>query len=401
MTDLLSRPLLRVDASEPPPRRPTVTSALLAVLAVAAAGLVVCVAGAVAGWFAGDSGTVGGAMQAGGMVWLVANGGGLHVGDVAFTAAPLGSVALAGWLLFRAGRWAGSVARVPTWREAATGAAVMGLGYGGVGIGLWFATRSADVQADPVRAAAVLAVLAATCGGLGLLVGSGLFASMSALLPEPVRAGARGAVAGVLVMVAAGACLVVAALAVNFALATRLAENLDSGLVGGVLLTLLGAALVPNAVLYAGAYIAGPGFAVGAGTAVSPAGVHVGRLPDFPLLAALPTGPPGTWQTVLIAVPVIAGMVAGVVSQRWYPVFAYDRAALHGGLSGLAGGVAFAGLVWCAGGAVGPGRLQEFGPDAVGVLAVCSVAFLLGGAVVAGGNRLLSGRIGDAARRFR
>ena len=65
---------------------------------------------------------------------------------------------------------------------------------------------------------------------------------------------------------------------------------LNPGVVGGGLLLLAQIAYLPNAVLWAIAYMLGPGFAVGTGTVVAPAGSAVGLVPAFPLLAALPSG---------------------------------------------------------------------------------------------------------------
>lgn len=392
MTDLLTRPLLRVQHTDEPPRRPVTTTALLAVCAVALAGLVVCVAAAVIGWFAADTGGVADAMRVGALAWLVAGGGGLYVQGVAITAVPLGAVAVAGWVLYRAGRWVGDMAQPPTVRGVAAGAAVMAAGYGGVGALVWFATRSADVHTDLFRSVAIPALLAAVAGGLGVLVGSGLGHLVFHGLPEAVRSAMTGAAAGVMVLVGAGALLLAGSLIAHFGLATQLAEGMQAGFIGGVLLTFLGVALVPNAVLYAGAYLAGPGFTFGTGTSVSPDAVQLGPMPDFPLLAAVPTGSPHAWQSALIVVPVLAGAVAGLVAIRRYPVYAADHAALRGALAGLAGGVGYAAATWCATGSLGPGRLQDAGPDVLGTLFVCSVSLLLGGAVTAGGIRFLQRR---------
>ena len=57
---------------------------------------------------------------------------------------------------------------------------------------------------------------------------------------------------------------------------------------GLALLALVSLVLVPNATLFSGSYLLGPGFTVGVQTIVSPAEVSVGALPVFPMLAALP-----------------------------------------------------------------------------------------------------------------
>ena len=77
-----------------------------------------------------------------------------------------------------------------------------------------------------------------------------------------------------------------------------------------VMYTLATMAVAPNAVLFGGAYLLGPGFAVGTGTIVSPTVVSLGPMPAFPLLAGLPdAGPTPEWAIGLLAVPVIVAMV--------------------------------------------------------------------------------------------
>ena len=192
-------------------------------------------------------------------------------------------------------------------------------------------------------------------------------------------------------MLAAGAIVLVASLVAHFGTALTLTEGLHAGVVGGAILALVGAVLVPNAVLCAAAFAAGPGFAVGTGTQVSPSGVRVGLLPDFPLLAALPHSAAAWWLPGLIVLPVVAGGFAGVVAIRRYPVFGIDRAALRGALAGLVGGVAFGLTTVLATGSFGPGRLHQVGPDVLGTTAVSVVAFMLGGSFAAVASRLLGG----------
>jgi Family of unknown function (DUF6350) len=205
-----------------------------------------------------------------------------------------------------------------------------------------------------------------------------------ALVPAPVRAVLCGSVAGFATMLAVSAVVLAGSLIVHFSDAVSLQEGLVGGGVGGVAVALIGMAAVPNAVLWAGAYVAGPGFAVGTATTVAPGDVTLGRVPGLPLLAALPSGgDQAWWQSVLILAPVLAGAVAGVVVFRRDPAFGLDQAALRGAASGLVGGLAFGLTTWLATGAIGPGRMQDIGPFVLSTTAVCAVAFLVGGAVAA------------------
>jgi hypothetical protein len=75
----------------------------------------------------------------------------------------------------------------------------------------------------------------------------------------------------------------------NFAQVKLLTTALQPGIFGGVLLLLLNILYLPNAAIAAASYAAGSGFAVGAGTLVSPWWLHTDQLPVFPLLGILPT----------------------------------------------------------------------------------------------------------------
>ncbi|HVQ93529.1 MAG TPA: DUF6350 family protein, partial [Mycobacteriales bacterium] len=148
----------------------------------------------------------------------------------------------------------------------------------------------------------------------------------------------------------------------------------------------IGLLLVPNAAIWAAGYVTGPGFAVGAGTGVSPFGAVLGPVPALPLLAALPAGaPPQAMRLVLIA-PLLAGVLAGLTVARRVP--AGDPSDLSDpagrpadrpeGRSG-----------WPGGGAAGRGRARRCagygaaaGVLAGGVMAVLAV--LSGGSVGAG-----------------
>ena len=140
--------------------------------------------------------------------------------------------------------------------------------------------------------------------------------------------------------------------------------------------------MAPNAVLLAGSYLLGPGFAVGTGTMVSPSAVVLGPVPAFPLLAALPAeGTPPAWASALVAVPVLAGLVAAVLVVRRFPAYELGTGAVRGLGSGVVGGVCVTLLVALAGGAVGPGRMADLGADLVPTFVAATVAMGLGGLV--------------------
>ena len=213
--------------------------------------------------------------------------------------------------------------------------------------------------------------------------GAGIQDVLLARLPGDVRAGLAGAVAGFFTMVALSALAFVASIVVHFGVAVRVAEGLDAGVVGGLVLALVGLAAVPNAVLCAGAYLAGPGFVLGTGSTVTPSEVHLGLLPSLPVLAATPRGAGPWWVELLLLTPVAAGAVAGVVTVRRMPAPSLLIGTAAAASAGAVGGIAFAAVTWLATGAIGPGRMQDIGPRVVETGVVCTVGFTLGAAIAA------------------
>ena len=107
-------------------------------------------------------------------------------------------------------------------------------------------------------------------GGPALAVGSGRAAIWAAFLPVSVRAAATTCRAILVWYLLVAAIALVVALAVDFGTAVNVLSQLH--LAGGeASLFLLATALVlPNAVLFSGSYLLGPGFSVGTDTMVSP-----------------------------------------------------------------------------------------------------------------------------------
>jgi hypothetical protein len=257
------------------------------------------------------------------------------------TMVPLGAVFSAAGLVYLGGRWAGRHSAVASLRDVARGGAALAATYGFVVLIAAGVARGGEVNAGVVRPTLAALALGLAVGGAGILRGAGLTHRLLARLPVRVRAAAAGALAGVAVMLVAGALLVAGSLVAHFSLAVNLAEDLHTGIVGGILVALIGVAVLPNAVLCAGAFAAGPGFAVGVGTAVAPGGVTLGALPVFPLLAAVPHDADARWLQALVLVPVIAGVAAGLTAIRRCPAARWDTASLMGGLAGLLGGLVF------------------------------------------------------------
>jgi len=178
----------------------------------------------------------------------------------------------------------------------------------------------------------------------------------------------RAVSAGLLALLALCTAVVAVAVADDASGYAAVSGSLGGAGAGALGLLGLGLLLLPNAAAAVLGLAAGPGFVVGAGTAVSVHGVTLGAVPALPLLAALPD----TQAVPLLAfasqvIPVLGGLVTGVVLGR--RMGDDDGGSIVAGLWGVLAGVllgaASAVLVWLAGGALGDGALAEVGAPAL------------------------------------
>jgi hypothetical protein len=242
-----------------------------------------------------------------------------------------------------------------------------------------------DVHVSPVQSLLAGLVVGGVGAGIGVLRPGRLWhATWHGLAPRTRRL-VRATAAATALLLGAGALLVGGSLAVHGSRAADLAGASDPGAVGGCALLLACLALVPNAVVWGVAWLAGPGFAVGAGTAVGPFGHELGPVPALPLLAALPSGAVPEWVAVLVlAVPLLAGVVAGrlVTGDLGDECASAGRTVLEAAAVGPACGAVFGLLAWLSGGAAGGERLVEVGPSpwavALAVTATVAVGAVVG-----------------------
>ena len=380
MTETLQRPARPSPAQSHGRSSGIVLAGLRAALVAGLLGLLVVVVPVLALWAVDERAGAGlaDAVRTGAQLWLVAHGASLEVPGGAYGLTPLGLLAVPGWLLLRAGRAPGSGSPDPDRPDP------RGLLQHAAAVAVPYATLTGTVAllsaTDAVAATLVSAVLSPL-----LLAGTAVIVGGRARLraaPAYLLGLMRPVLVATAALVGAGALLAGASLAVHLPRAAELAGSSEPGVVGGLGLLLAGLALVPNAVLWGASWLAGPGFAVGAGTAVGPFGHELGPVPALPLLAALPGGGLPGWVGVLVlAVPVTAGLLAGLLVHRTEPDASATRTACRSALVGAVTGAVWAVLAWGSGGPVGGERLAQVGPDpgSVGVAVALSVG---AGAVV-------------------
>ena len=264
-----------------------------------------------------------------------------------------------------------------------------------------FAAASLGVTATALHAAARPSlwqgvILPATVFGAGIVIGvlrarhagdrDALGRWLDDRSPElRATAGAalRAGIGAVAITVAVAAVLVAALFVARFPDMIGLYEALHTEVVGGIALTGGQLAVLPNLVLWAVAWLVGPGFAIGVGSHVSPVGTALGPIPALPVFGALPTGD-SAFGFAGVLVPVVAGFLAGVAVRPALARALDDVGPLTvlvvaaGG--GVVGGALTGFLAAASGGAAGPGRLVEVGPDpvAVGLVAALELAVAIG-----------------------
>ncbi len=225
-------------------------------------------------------------------------------------------------------------------------------------------------------------------------------------LPIDTRATAgaalRGGFAAVSIILVASAVALTALLVLGYADIIRLYEALHTEVVGGIAVTALQLAALPDMVIWTASWFVGPGFAIGTGSQVSPLGTALGPLPALPIFGALPTGDsPLAFAGLLV--PVVAGFLAGAAVRpalaRALEEVRLPTVLLVGLGGGVVGAVLLGLLAWASAGSAGPGRLVDVGPSpvAVGLVALLELApaIALG---VASGAVIPRGRRHDRAR---
>ena len=234
-------------------------------------------------------------------------------------------------------------------------------------------TARADIAEVPLTAAYVLPpavyLIGALCGAVSYAWREGdaglidrLHDRVDAWGPWGVVPGeaVRGTAVAVVALTGIAGLGVAVMVALRGGEAVALFEAARVDATGATVLTLGQLVYLPTLFVWSIAWIAGPGFAVGAGTAVSPAGTQLGVVPGIPALGLLPENS-SMWMLVVVLLPVAAGAFAGWIARSqlvWRnaarPVAPRAVIALTIALA-TAGVVAIAAVL--ASGSIGPGRM--------------------------------------------
>ena len=345
-------------------------------LATAAASWLLCAGMTVLGWFAADSATLGDAVGLGTRFWLLGNGVGVRIGTVSVTLVPWGITAVIAFLIARFA--AASARRVRVDQTTSPGLiSVVTVAAYLVPVFV-VVVRLGEPWQVPARWAVVIVtfLLAAVWGSSRYLPGRRAEATGRAVVVT------RAVVAAQLIMLVAGAAVLITALGMHLNRVEALYEALQPGVAGAIALLLLQLAFVPNAMVWSASYALGSGFSLGAGSVVAPAGTQLGIVPAIPLLGALPAAGPGELAELWwLAAGAVAGAIACWVALADRPAIRFDQASLRGGACGLLAGAVFAGLAWAASGDLGTLRLTDMGPRLFPLLVMAGTTMGLSGMI--------------------
>ncbi len=333
--------------------------------------ILVCV---IIGWWqAGAQGPVSVVVAAAGTAWLSGHGVPVDIGPVHLSVTPLALTVLIAWRLAKA---AAGTTRAIGGRDAAAVRAAAGLVsilYTGLVAGAAALSARGPFGIDmlPALLHAVPLIVAATAFGAAREAGVLPWGTASVWLRRGLRTG----------LITAGALLAFGAAATGAAFAVRGPVVADTlGLYGNAswIVALMSLLYLPNLAVWAAAYLAGPGFAVGAGTAVQTELVELGPLPAFPVFAAVPNAPLPDYATVLVGLPLMLAAVFGVILTYRSPDLRLPRVTTASIVAAATGALALALLSYLSGGAAGQDLLAELGPDPVAVAGIAGVQFLIG-----------------------
>lgn len=392
MTSLLAARTSRTEETRSGPR-PLVLIATLGGVLAALSPLVVLLAAGVIGWFVSDAGAHGAprdGMRMGALAWLMAHGSGVVVNGVAVTLVPLGLTAVCAWSVWRLAHRVGDAVsghgpdadRIADGERDLTVPAAVGLFFVGYVVVAVVTCSVAAGSAAPSVGRVVLwsLALSVVVAAPAIAVASGRASIWASFVPPAVRDGVGSAVTVLGAFAAVSSVVLLVSLALDLGEAATMMSQLHLSAGEATLYGLANAAAAPNAAVFSGSFLLGPGFAVGANTVVAPGLVVLGALPLVPLLAALPdVGVTAAWVGALMVLPTLTAAAATAWFQRRRPTTRWDLAALRGCGGGIAAGVAFAVLAANAGGAAGPGRMRHVGPFVPDVLVHAIAAFGIGG----------------------
>jgi hypothetical protein len=318
-------------------------------------------------------------LAASGVIWLVAHHAPVETATGTVTLLPMLLLALPLVLLQRAGRWAARVTATADRHDAALLVGAATTAYAGLAFLVSQGASLGGATVSPLRAllwSGLVALLGLTAG---VVDGAGLWPELVDRIPQWLRrSGSTALIAGRALAVVVGV-VALAAVVARWSTEASLARSVSSGVGDTVGLVLVSLAYLPNLLVWALAYVVGPGFGIGIGGSVTAWSSGGSLLPGIPILGAVPPDAPAA-APLLLLLPVLCGVVASVLLRRRQQLHLRDE------VTALLGGAALLGVLTVlacllAGGSLGGGRLTALGPPAL-LTGLATFGFVAAGAVL-------------------
>lgn len=390
-------------------------SAAMSGVSAALVSLLVIVLPVLLAWVASPKSTVSWtqALSVGSCVWLLANGAQLSAGSATISLTPLLLAALSVLVATVAARQMlmqlddGRPSRLQKCgglrRDVADAGVAFVFAYAAMGLVVTLATAGDPLSASLWGAVAGTAVVGVVSVLIALTmefrgqvgaVAPGLATVLKNRVPIHLRRAVRPGLWGAFAVFGAGAALTLVMVVTHLGRISRLYDALGPDPVGVVVISLGQLMVLPNVALWAASWMAGPGFGLGEGTAITWSQSNPGLLPLIPGLGAVPAPgqlPAGLWFSVLV--PVAAGSLVG-----WRALRAVARLSswrVKATVAGAACAVASLLLTLAsvlAGGSLGAARLSGVGAPSLLFGAAVLAELLLGAAVVVGLSHLRAAR---------
>jgi hypothetical protein len=315
-------------------------------------------------------------------VWFLGHGSPVSVGAMSISVVPLGLWALAVVVTTRGmGRMltrTEAAARGTTWPSLLGRRHLPGFaaGYAGFALVALLLTLAGPARPGllgvvvaltlPVVATAICLVRRHAAGEASPYVGDWL-----GRLPRWVERAIAPGVWGSATLLLLGTLLVAVMVVARISTVTGLYAALAAGLLGALALTLAQLLLLPNLAIWALAWVAGPGFSVADGSAITLSGARPGLLPMIPVLGALPSdGAWSRWLLLVLALPVAVGFGVSHRACGQIARLASWRTKLVTSLASVAvSAVVIAVLTALSTGSAGVDRLRFVGPDPLALAA--------------------------------
>jgi len=366
------------------PTRPMLMAGGVAALAAAGGGLAVLATLTLIGWITaphvGLGGGLVGVLRSAGLLWLVAHHVEVTVQGVGrIGLLPLGLVLLPAALIERAGRWMTNEGHVNRLLDVGPAAVSIAFPYALFTGAVAVASRTSVAAPSLWQAVTVGFLIALLASAFGAARAIAPWRKLAGRVPPRPRSVILGMLAALAVLAVFGAVLGAVSLMVHIGAYKYAVAKLNPGIIGSVLLLLASLCYLPNSVIWAIAYMLGPGFSFGVGTAVSPMGSALGKVPAFPMLAVMPVGAKAAFPAWLgffvLVMPYVAGALAGLMTVRIAPTPSLEAAPIWGLVTGTLTAVVIGFAAKFSGGPLGAGNLASVGPAGaeVGVVAVLEV----------------------------